>query len=179
MNNKLKLIIGLGNPGTKYQDNRHNLGFLVIDAIAKKFGVKFKNSEKFYAEMAEIEVTTGKIMLAKPATFVNDSGKSVEALLNFYKLDLDNILIVQDEIDLPFGKIRLSKNAGSAGHRGIQSIIEKIGRDFARLRIGIENRKKRDEIGTEDYVLQRFAAEEKKELSEKIIPAAINEITPR
>lgn len=179
-----KLIIGLGNPGKKYEKNRHNLGFRVADALARELGLAFKHNKKFVAEIATPHLsspTSGEelkegVILAKPQTFMNDSGRAVSVLKNFYKLGNRDLLIVHDEIDLPLGKMRLSQDAGSAGHHGVESIIATIGQDFARLRIGIDGRESRKHIATEDYVLQNFTAEEEKKLKEIIIPKAADEI---
>ena len=167
----MKLIIGLGNPGKKYFRTRHNIGFRVVDALAKNMDMSFQNAGKFNSEIA----ITEDLIIAKPQTFMNTSGESVAALKNFYKLENADICVVHDEIDLPLGTIRASANSGSAGHNGIESAIQHIGRDFMRLRIGIENRKENRVPPTENYVLQPFSPEEEKKL-EDIIPQAVTEI---
>ena len=153
----MKLIVGLGNPGKKYQNNRHNLGFLVIDALKK-------------------EIKGPGVILAKPSTFMNSSGEAIKELTTRYRLPATGLLIIHDEIDLPFGTMRFSQGSGSAGHRGVESIIAAIGRDFTRLRIGIDNRKTKEEIPTEEYVLQDFTKEEEEKLQSTIIPKAIEAI---
>lgn len=168
----MNLIIGLGNPGATYQKTRHNLGFRVVEALAKELGLKFTAQKKLFAEIAK----GPSLILAKPQTFMNESGKAFQKLLTTYNLQLTNLIVVHDEIDLPFGKIRLSANAGSAGHQGVASIINAAGRDFTRLRIGIDNRAKPRIPDTETYVLRNFTAEEEQELQSKIIPDAITEI---
>lgn len=183
----MKLIIGLGNPGRKYQYTRHNVGFRVLDALAEKFGVDFKLSKKLKVEIAELppppsltkEGVKGKfskLILAKPQTFMNESGSALKKIIKSYKLTAKSLLVVHDDIDLKFGKIRLSQNSGSAGHRGVESIIKAVGQNFSRLRIGIDNRKSRNEIATEIYVLQNFSIEEEKALKDTIIPEATAKI---
>lgn len=166
----MKIIIGLGNPGKKYERSRHNLGFRVLAALASDLSVKFTR-HRFNSYIAK----THELLLVKPQTFMNESGQAIRAIKNFYKLSNHDFLIVQDEIDLPFKTMRFSKNSGSAGHLGVASIIGAIGRNFSRLRIGIDNRKSREEIPTDDYVMQKFTDEEEMALK-KIIPEALTEI---
>lgn len=172
----MRIVIGLGNPGKKYEKTRHNIGFRVLDALAENLNVTFQPRAKFYSEIATVNSGKEKNLLVKPQTFVNESGRAIAALKNFYKLSNQDVLVVQDEIDLEFGRIKLSKNRGSAGHRGIESIMEKIDQSFARLRIGIEGRKSRKELDTYDYVLTNFTEEEEEKLKNEIIPKALEEI---
>lgn len=168
----MKLIVALGNPGKKYEHSRHNAGFLAMNALARSLGMQLRENNKFVAETAEGH----GVILAKPHTFMNDSGRAVASLKNFYKLNNADLLVVHDEIDLPLGKIRLSRDSGAAGHHGVESVIAGIGQDFARLRIGVDGRESRAHVATEDYVLQNFTAEEEKKLQEKIIPEVIEKI---
>ncbi|MFA5134090.1 MAG: aminoacyl-tRNA hydrolase [Patescibacteria group bacterium] len=156
----MKLIIGLGNPGKKYGKTRHNLGFMAVDFLQKKLEApEFKLNKKLAAEISK----SGKIILAKPQTFMNLSGGAAIKLLSFYKLTADDILIIHDDIDLEFGKIKEGKNHGAAGHNGVKSIIELLGtKDFNRLRIGVG--RPPENIPPEDYVLQNFSSEELKQL---------------
>lgn len=165
----MKLIVGLGNPGQPYQKTRHNLGFMVLDEFLKRNNFPdFKLSKKFKSKITEGILNQKKIILAEPQTFMNNSGQAVLALSHFYKIKPKDILIIQDEIDLSLGKIRLSENRSSAGHKGIQSIIEALGtKDFSRIRIGINNQKP-DQLPTEKYVLQNFTADEKKIIAQAI-----------
>ncbi len=167
----MRLITGLGNPGTTYQKTRHNLGFRVVEALAKDLGLQFATQKKLFAEIAK----GTSLILAKPQTFMNESGKAVQKLLTTYNLGLTDLLVVQDEIDLPFGTVRLT-TGGSAGHKGVASITTAIGPGFKRLRVGIENRKAFRVPDTETYVLQKFNLEEKKKLNSEIIPDALEEI---
>lgn len=167
----MKLIVGLGNPGSKYEHTRHNIGFRVMDVLAAELNLQFQNNKNLGAEIA----VSQELIIAKPQTFMNESGKSVAAIKKYYKLNNLDILIVHDEIDLPFGEIRLSKDSGSAGHNGIESIIEQLGKDLFRVRIGIENRKQNRIPPTEDYVLKNFEPEEEAEL-EKINKYVVSEV---
>lgn len=165
----MKLIVGLGNPGVRYRKTRHNLGFRIVEALADSLGLQFESKKKLFSEIAK----SPELMLVKPQTFMNDSGTAVRKLQSGFPAS--DILIIHDEIDLRFGKIRLSAG-GSAGNLGVESIIKAVGPGFARLRIGIENRRKYRVPDTETYVLQKFTADEEKELKEKIIPEAISKI---
>ncbi|MDP3993376.1 MAG: aminoacyl-tRNA hydrolase [Candidatus Doudnabacteria bacterium] len=172
----IKIIVGLGNPEEKYKNTRHNMGFIIADALAKKWGATFVRRKKFDAITAAFDAPSCRAILAKPQTYMNDSGRAVQLLKKFFKVGNTDILIAQDEIDLPFGKLRLNTNSGSAGHKGAESVIASVGRNVPRLRIGIENRGIEKIPDTESYVLQNFTPQEKKVLSDKIIPEAIAEI---
>ena len=164
------IIIGLGNPGKKYLNTRHNVGFEVIDQFAKesKFP-EFKLAKKFNALVSKEKET----ILAKPQTFMNNSGQSVKALFSFYKPK--ELIIIHDDIDLPLGKIRVSKNRGSAGHKGVESIIKELGtKDFTRIRIGIQPEKDIPQ-NVERFVLQKFKKQEK-ELIKSAVQQAISEL---
>ncbi len=134
------LIVGLGNPGKNFQRTRHNIGFRVIDEFQKENNFPdFRSSKKFMAEISEEKFDNKKITLVKPQTFMNDSGKTIKLLTKTYGLKSKTLYIVHDDIDLSLGKIRISKSRGSAGHKGVESIIKEIGtKDFIRLRIGIK-----------------------------------------
>jgi PTH1 family peptidyl-tRNA hydrolase len=150
-NSKFKLIVGLGNPGSKYYFNRHNLGFLILDNNFKNSG-SFEYIKKFESEILKIE----NIIYSKPKTFMNLSGRSVSRISSFYNILPQEILIIQDELDLEFGKIKLSFNSSDAGHNGIKSISESLGtREYYRLRFGIG--RPIDYTPVEDYVLQDFS----------------------
>ena len=184
----MKLIIGLGNPEDKYRNTRHNVGFVAVDHFAKSKNVTFKFDKYSNSEIAELIEDGGKIIIVKPQTFMNLSGVAVKYLLENYppvgdhpkgdKLPAANLLVVHDEIDLPFGEIRIQKNISSAGHKGVQNIIDSLGtQDFARLRIGIESREDKARPETEKFVLLPFSNEESDILSKKLplqITDAIN-----
>ena len=159
------LIVGLGNPGIKYKRTRHNIGFRVLDEFQN-----FKFSKKFKALISEGNIGRKKVILAKPQTFMNKSGKAVKSLSTYYKLQTTNSIVIHDDIDLPLGKIRISKSRGSAGHKGIESIIKELrSKNFVRIRIGIRNQELRIK-NIEKFVLQKFTEEE-----EKIIKKIIKE----
>ncbi len=156
------LIVGLGNPGKEYARNRHNVGFMLLDRLAEDFQVAYSR-RKSNAAFAECLVNDKKVYLAKPNTFMNDSGRSVAALARFFRIPETQLLVVHDELDLPTGNIRIRPAGGSGGHRGMQSIIHELGtREFPRVRIGIGRPPGR--MDPADYVLQDFDSEELIEL---------------
>jgi PTH1 family peptidyl-tRNA hydrolase len=162
------LIIGLGNPEEKYSDTRHNVGFKVVELFSNKNNFSdFRLEKKFNAKISEGLFNNEKLILAKPLTYMNRSGKSVKSLMFFFKEKRLQTIIVHDEIDLPLGKIKISKNRGTAGHKGIESIVAELkSKNFIRLRIGIAptKRKKPAEV----FVLERFSKNEKKILDDAI-----------
>jgi PTH1 family peptidyl-tRNA hydrolase len=152
------LIVGLGNPGREYRQNRHNIGFLLLDRLANRYRETFSRFEA-RALVVKTKHADHRLILAKPQTFMNNSGQAVSSLLRFYKIPLDRLLVAYDDVDLPLGKLRLRPSGGSGGHRGMKSIIERLGtEDFSRLRIGIGRPPGKKEAA--DYVLQDFNKEE-------------------
>ncbi len=152
------LIVGLGNPGREYRGSRHNIGFMLLDHLAVHLDVSFSRLES-KALLVKTEVRNRRMILAKPQTYMNLSGMAVSSLLRFYKIPLTNLLVVCDDIDLPFGRLRLRPGGGSAGQKGMQSIIESLGtQDFPRLRLGIDRPPGRMEAS--GYVLQDFSKDE-------------------
>jgi peptidyl-tRNA hydrolase, PTH1 family len=168
----MKLIIGLGNPEGKYASTRHNVGFAALDQYANVKGLSFQPKDKFKAAIAEFNNTDGKVIFAKPSTYYNLVGESARAIADFYKIDPADILIVHDELALPFGVVRTRLNGGAAGNNGIKSIIEHIGHDTPRLRIGIYNDLK-GQIPDADFVLGKFNQDESDALQKTILPKAI------
>jgi aminoacyl-tRNA hydrolase len=168
----MKVILALGNPGEKYVHTRHNAGFLVIDQLAAEQGVQFSNKPKFSADIAELNMSGEKILLVKPTTYYNDSGIAARAILDFYKLTLDDVLIIHDDTALDFGKIRVRKGGRDAGSNGLKSLHAHIGSDFWHIRIGTDNLLRR-QIGDVDFVLSKFNADEQKILLDWTIPEAI------
>ena len=180
----MRIIVGLGNPGQKYEKTRHNFGFMAVDILARRKNLSWKDNKKFKALIAE----DSDYILVKPLTFMNDSGKAVAAILNFYKLvpkgifgikkdaDLSNVLtILHDELDLNFGTYKLSTNSGSAGHNGVQSIIDSLKtKNFKRLRLGVASPAK-EKIPGDKFVLQRFTPEEESQLN-ALIDKALAEL---
>jgi len=173
---KVKLIAALGNPGKKYESTRHNVGFMILDHLAEQFSASFIVEQKWSVATAAFDLGETRVILAKPQTFMNNSGEAISAVKNFFKIANADILVVHDEIDLPLGKIRMSFDASDAGHNGVKSIIEQIGQDFHRLRIGVDGRQSRLDMDTHDYVLQNFTTEEEDALKTKILPEAQGEI---
>ncbi len=155
----MKLLVGLGNPGKKYEQTRHNVGFIILDHIALEQGVAWEQQKKANALIAK----HGQTILAKPQTFMNNSGSSVQKLAAFYGVSLADLVVVHDDVDLEFGKTKFALGMGSAGHHGIEDIIEKLGsKEFWRLRVGV-GRPSGEGAGkfeVEDYVLGNFTAEE-------------------
>lgn len=159
----MKCVIGLGNPGRKYQKTRHNIGFMVIDELLSRLNVQ-NNKSKFNCEYTITQIAGEKLLLVKPLTFMNLSGEGVKPLLDYYNVSPENILIAYDDLDLPTGKIRLRVKGGHGGHNGIKSLITHLGtKEFKRLRIGIGRPVDRTPIV--NYVLQPFAKAEREDIS--------------
>lgn len=169
----MKIVVGLGNPGREYKLTRHNLGFRVVDRLVKENAFSFSR-KKFKSKIASGTIAGKRIVLAKPQTFMNASGEAVGPLVHFYQCPPADLLVVYDDVDLPFGKIRLRPGGGAGGHKGMRSIISHLGtEEFPRLRIGI-----RGETHTNDlrsYVLKGFTSEEKAKL-EAILTTACNAV---
>ncbi len=167
----MKLIVGLGNPGRAYARHRHNIGFICLNRFARSEGIKFAH-KKGLARIGTGKVDNNDVVLAKPQTFMNNSGRSVSRLIKKFNIDLDDLIVIHDDLDLPLAKIRLSFGSSSGGHKGINSVIQEIGsQDFIRLRIGI-GRPDKPEISEDDvidYVLSDFSPTEKRAIG-KIIP---------
>lgn len=161
----MKIVIGLGNPGKDYQYTRHNVGFLCLDHLMKDLET-ISCSSKFDAKICEVHLPkqdggSEKIFFVYPETYMNNSGHAVKQILDFYKLTEKDILVLHDEVDLPLGTIKFTEGAGSAGHNGVQSIIDAVGTSvFKRIRIGIETREDKTQIPTEAFVLQIFPPNE-------------------
>jgi PTH1 family peptidyl-tRNA hydrolase len=167
----MKLIVGLGNPGRAYAHNRHNVGFICLSHFARTHGIKFDKKQGL-ARIGEGEVAGNKLVLARPQTYMNLSGRSVSRLMRKFNIDLNDLIVIHDDLDLPLAKIRLSFGSSSGGHKGIDSIIKEVGsRDFIRIRIGI-GRPDKAEASEDDiiaYVLSDFTPDEKKAIAQ-IIP---------
>ena len=150
----MKLVVGLGNPGRKYKNTRHNIGFNLLDSIANRNKYSFRTDKSFNCEIGEIIINGEKVFMVKPLSFMNLSGNVVNKVKSFYDIDVDNILVIQDDLDMEFGKIRVVYDSSSGGHNGIKSITECLGsQKYTRLKIGISNNK---EMDTKDYVLGKF-----------------------
>jgi PTH1 family peptidyl-tRNA hydrolase len=167
----MKIIFGLGNPGADYVGTRHNTGFFFLDEIQAKYGFPaFKEEKKFNAAVSEGKRGKEKILLAKPLTFMNLSGKAVNALMNFYKLKPEDILVIHDDIDIAIGKIKIARNSSSAGHNGAQNIFDALGtQKIKRIRVGVKPEKKETETTDRekkagDLVLKKFTPDELEKL---------------
>jgi peptidyl-tRNA hydrolase, PTH1 family len=172
----LKLIVGLGNPGQSYSGNRHNIGFMCLNYFAREHHILF-NKKKGDARVGEGEVVGVPVVLARPQTYMNASGKAVGKLLDKLKLTLDDLIVIHDDLDLPLGRIRIRRGGSSGGHKGIESIIQEVGSpDFIRVRVGT-GRPPKAECGVQgekeiiDYVLSGFN-EDERPVIEKTIPRA-------
>ena len=149
------LIVGLGNPGREYARNRHNVGWLVVDELARRHGGSWR--AKFSGQLAEVRIDGHKVALLKPETYMNDSGKAVQAALRFFKLEPDAVLVVHDESDLKTGRLQARPGGGLAGHNGLRSIAQHLGTpDFLRLRVGVGRPERGDRRPLADYVLSDF-----------------------
>ena len=164
-NNKIRLIVGLGNPGKEYSGTMHNVGFMLLEKFASEKFVSFNKSKKLFGKIAEIGSGQTKKILLMPDTYMNESGRSVNACLKWFNLELNNLLIIVDDMDLPLGKLRLRVKGGSGGHNGLKSTISNVGSEnFLRLRIGIGSPAKEPEerrIRTNSHVLGKFTNSEK------------------
>jgi PTH1 family peptidyl-tRNA hydrolase len=183
----MKLIVGLGNPGRAYTNNRHNIGFICLNHFARTHAVKFDRKQG-RARIGMGRVAENEVVLAKPQTYVNLSGKSVSQLVKRFKISLDDLVIIHDDLDLPLGKIRLSYSSSSGGHKGIDSIIKELGsQNFTRIRVGI-GRPDKAEISEDEiiaYVLSDFTPEQKQaiipvipKVSEAILCLLTEGLTP-
>ena len=172
--NGVKIIIGLGNPGLKYKSTWHNAGWLALDDIQAEYGLgRFKKNKKIQAEITTGQIENKKVVLVKPLTFMNHSGIAAQAVMNFYKLNPNNLIVIHDDIDMALGKIRLAKNSSAGGHNGVKSIIENIGsQDFARIKLGVKT-ELLEKMGAENYVLARPTKAEKNILLEQIKKATV------
>ncbi len=177
----MKLVVGLGNPGKQYIKTRHNIGFMVLDALQKeldeyKIG-KWELSKKFNAEICGVTIShNDKIILAKPLTFMNDSGMAVQLIAHFYQMTHRDIIVVHDDKDITLGEIKIQTDRSSAGHNGVESIITHIGtQDFTRVRVGIKSDNERKMKDAAKFVLSKFGIFERKKVDD-IIKKSVEEI---
>ena len=154
----MKLIVGLGNPGKEYEKTRHNVGFNIVDLYLKENKLKL-DKEKFNGKYTKTTINGEDVIFLEPQTFMNNSGESVSAIMKFYKININDILVIQDDLDMEIGKIKLKEKSSSGGHNGIKSIEEHLGtEDYKRLKIGISNNK---DIDTKNYVLGKFSKDDR------------------
>lgn len=166
---RLRLVVGLGNPGEAYAETRHNAGFLAVDKVSAAFSIPFAK-QKFDARFGIGSIDGIKVILAKPMAFMNRSGPQVQKIAGYFRILCEDMLVVHDDIDLAFGKLKIKEKGGDGGHRGIRSLIDAFGGgDFVRLRIGVG--RPEAGIGAADYVLGKFNLEERKNL-DRIITTA-------
>ncbi|MCK5100000.1 MAG: aminoacyl-tRNA hydrolase [Desulfobacteraceae bacterium] len=164
------MIAGLGNPGKKYFQTRHNIGFMVLDELADRNALKFSKS-RFDAEYINYTYMQDKLFLVKPQSYMNNSGFPIQKLASYFKINISNVIVVHDDIDLPFGRLRISKDRGHGGHNGIRSIIQALGtKDFTRIRVGIANPERLNSVT--GHVLGGFSKEETKSIDTLIEKAA-------
>ncbi|OGM01943.1 aminoacyl-tRNA hydrolase [Candidatus Woesebacteria bacterium GWA1_41_8] len=173
----MHLIVGLGNPGERYEDTRHNVGFMVLDELAKAMNLPdWQLVKKFKSELVDKKPVA---VLVKPQTFMNDSGVAVSKLATFYKLSATDIFVVHDDLDIRLGEYKMQKGIGPRLHYGVQSIEEKLGRkDFWRVRVGVDYRGSENRIAGEDYVLQNFYEKEVL-IVDNVVDRIVNELTNR
>lgn len=176
--NKTILVVGLGNVGDEYIGTRHNIGFACVDEFARKNDfAPWVNKTDLKCQLTQATLGETRIVLCKPTTFMNLSGEAVQAVAHFYKIQLDKIIVVHDELDISFGQVRLRMGGSSAGHNGIKSLTKHLGEGYGRIRVGI-GPKKPEQIDSADFVLQKFSATETKELPKltREVTAALSEL---
>jgi len=167
----IQCIVGLGNPGSKYEATRHNAGYWFVEELARRHSARFRAEAKFFGETCRISAAGEQCWLLKPTTFMNRSGQSVSALARFYRMQPDQILVAHDELDLPCGTVRLKKGGGHGGHNGLRDTIKALGTpEFYRLRIGIDHPGHKDQVV--DYVLSPPRREEATQILDAIDRAA-------
>lgn len=158
------LVVGLGNIGDEYNGTRHNIGFACIDKFAEENGFEpWVNKKDLKSFITQKTLGETRVILAKPTTFMNLSGEAIQAIASFYKIGIDNILIIADELDIPFGQIRMRTGGGAAGHNGVKSAIQHLGENFGRIRIGI-GPKLHEQMDSSDFVLAKFSQLEQERL---------------
>jgi PTH1 family peptidyl-tRNA hydrolase len=162
----ISIIVGLGNPGSRYQQTRHNAGFWFVDELARRYGGQFKEERRFSGEIARVSIEGRDVRMLKPATFMNRSGNSVRSLVSYLKVPPECVLVAHDELDLPLGTVRLKRGGGAGGHNGLKDVIAHLGREFYRLRIGIGHPGHQGDVI--DYVLQRPGVTEERTIRHSI-----------
>lgn len=161
----MKMIVGLGNPGKEYENTRHNLGFMFLDYLEGKYNFKIA-TKKFNALIGEIFLNNEKMIFVKPQTYMNLSGESVQKVKEFYKIDSKNIIVIFDDLDIPFGEVRYKQNGSGGTHNGMKNIVQMINtKEFPRIKIGIGNIK-HDKQDLKDFVLEKFSKSQKDEIND-------------
>lgn len=172
MNSFIRLIVGLGNPGMRYRDTRHNVGFWLVDKLAATYKFDFQLENKFFSEIAKFKFNDRDILVLKPQTFMNLSGKAVQAVTNFYKIQASEVLVIHDELDFSCGLVRLKYSGGNGGHNGLRDIERVIGRDYWRMRIGISRPLSPEQVAS--YVLNPPVNNEKALINQAVINVIAN-----
>ncbi|MBT4936836.1 aminoacyl-tRNA hydrolase [Candidatus Peregrinibacteria bacterium] len=173
----MKVLVGLGNPGKEYEKTRHNIGFMALDAFLRQNDFPaFKKERKFKAEISEGIFKGEKVLLLKPQTFMNLSGESLSLIKSFYKLEVEDFVVIYDDKDMEFGKIRVRKEGSAGGHNGVKSIISYLGSSFLRIKVGLADKNHPAFNDTSAFVLSRFSDEELKVLDEELIPGVLEEV---
>ena len=169
MSKPFKAIVGLGNPGSRYQDTRHNAGFWLLERIARQCGAAFRREARFFADVAEFGVGDGRVRLLKPTTYMNESGRSVQALMRYFDIDVTQVLVAHDEIDLPVGTTRLKRGGGHGGHNGLRDIVACLSSSaFCRVRIGVGHPGSKEQVMS--YVLGRSSTQERQQIESSMDP---------
>ena len=163
------LIFGQGNPGIEYENTKHNISWSILDFFAESNSISFQEKSKFFAYTAEINTQNDKILLIKPTTFYNDTGKSLREIKDFYKIPNEKIIVIHDDLSIDFGKIRVRHKGSDAGNNGIKSLNSAIGQDFIRIKVGILN-EKRKLMNDSNFVLSKFNQNEKTVIKNQIYP---------
>ncbi len=166
----MKIVVGLGNPGLKYEFTRHNIGFKIIDNLARDIGIEFKKVKSYYSLISRGKINNQKIILVKPQTFMNLSGRAVSKIVSYYKISFPDLLIIYDDLNLELGQVRIRKRGSAGGHKGMESIIQYLGsEDIPRLRVGIGSSLFNSNLDCVSYVLSGFKVEERKKVKGIII----------
>ncbi len=166
----IQLIVGLGNPGSDYGPTRHNAGFWFVDELAQRCQQQFRSEQRFHSEVARCLIDGNECRLQKPMNYMNRSGQAVRSLLQFFKIPLEQMLVVHDELDLPPGIVKLKKGGGHGGHNGLRDLINHLGsKDFHRLRVGIGHPGHRDQVV--DYVLKKPSKQDRHQIDEALVDA--------
>jgi len=169
MTTRLKLIVGLGNPGPEHAMDRHNAGYWFVDALASRYSGFFHSEKKFFGDVARVDLDGNDVRLLKPATFMNQSGLAIQSLISYLNFEPEEILVAHDELDLESATVKLKRGGGAGGHNGLKNVISHIGPDFYRLRFGISHPGSRNDVT--DYVLRRASKEDEEKLLSCIVDA--------
>jgi len=166
----IRLVVGLGNPGPRYDQTRHNAGFWFVDELARAHATQLKRETRFSGEVGRLRLGVGDLWLLKPTTYMNRSGQSVRAFIDYYKIPVEQVLVAHDDIDLPPGKVKIKRGGGHGGHNGLRDLSGHLGQGFVRLRLGVGHPGHRDEVI--EFVLSRPSADEHRAIRDAVDEAA-------